>query len=184
MAADFITLADAQGLIDVPSDPVSDLRLSWAIATVTQGIIDLLDRDPRVQTRMEFYNGTGSYVLPVTGYPIQNVSLLLVDLGAVDLTQLYWDDYLVYLRGGLFPRGRKNIQITYIAGLDPLPMPIRMAAVMWTKAIWSGIEADQNAANESYNGVMSQSFRPDGPGSCPPQAHALLRPYIQRYRIS
>ena len=107
-------------------------------------------------------------------------------LCTVDITTASFDGGFIYsLLGHKFPRGKRNITIVFTSGyaLTPengvpnLPSSITQATLFATKAVFTALGKELNAANESYAGVLAQSFFSSGPGALPPAAKTYLAPY-------
>ncbi len=179
--ADFISLTELKSYIGV-TDASEDIILGWMAIAAQEAIISYLNTDPRMIEVTEYLNGNFANRLSPNRTPISLVSSINIDGCAINPTDFYWDDHLVYLRWRYFPKGYRNVQVVYTAGFDQLPTPIKLATLMTAKAMWSGRLADQNATGESFAGVMSQQFWGTGPGSIPPQAANLLNPYRKVFK--
>jgi hypothetical protein len=179
--ADLVSLAEVKAVLQI-TDTANDAALNFAISAASNAALRFMGWDPRLRTVTEYFDGNNRNFLALNQTPIRNISSLVVDATCqpLDPSQFYWDDYSVYLTCGAFWRASKNVQVTYTGGYDPLPAEIGLAVIQITTAMWTGIQADQNATGESYAGVMSQQFWGSGPGSIPPQAKSLLMPY-QRF---
>ncbi|MBA4541975.1 hypothetical protein H1164_03535 [Thermoactinomyces daqus] len=82
-------------------------------------------------------DGDGSDELALPYYPIQSVSSVLVDgVDATDNIDFYPEGFIYYTTGDAFPKGRKNIQVTFTAGLgadkNAIPQDIKQAALLIT----------------------------------------------------
>lgn len=181
MADPFLSVAEASAWL--MSDPVDDALLPLAIDAATQALIDVMNGDPRTNDYVEWRNGTGGYAQPLNRAPIQRVRKVLLNGVALDMTQITWDDYIIYRAAG-FPRAPRNLQVFYTAGYDDTPPPIRQACLYTLKAMWLARRVDQNATGESFAGVLSQSFWQTGAGTVPPSARDLVRNYITRFQTA
>lgn len=79
----------------------------------------------------EYYDGDGTDGLLLRQYPV--VSVASVEIGGVQLDPasyaLYAQLGLVRLKGGVFPRGKKNVRLQYTAGYSTIPKDLEQAAV-------------------------------------------------------
>ncbi len=180
---DFFSLADGKSFLGI-DDTDSDALLQVMLGAATQAVVDYLCWDPNLHEATERYSGLGVCSMVVNRRDITAVSAITTEGYSgvpvqVDLTKIYWSESIVYSRHLAFPRGRRNIVITYTAGLDPMPASIILAAKMTLKAMWSGKDFEQNATGSSVPGIESLSFFPNGPGAIPPQAIS----YLTRYRL-
>lgn len=182
---DFVALETAKAWLGI-ADTSSDALLGVVIPSVTQAMLDYMDRDPRETTVTERHDGTNNDTLVVNQYPVSAVSAITVDDTPLDATQLarvMFDGRFIYWRGGFFPRGPKNISISLTGGIPAADTAalaaLQMAALHTLKAMWSARRMEQNATGESFSGVLSQSFWATGPGAVPPAAKTLMANYVR-----
>ncbi len=104
----------------------------------------------------------------------------------INVAYVQFTDGEIFLANGQkFPRGNKNITLVYTsgyaltttAGLQTLPNSIVQAVLYTTKAFFTAMGKELNATSESYSGVLSQGFGPNGPGALPMAAQQLLNRY-------
>lgn len=179
--ADFATLADIKLALGV-TDSSQDAALTGLNQTVTAMILDYLNRDPRPADYTERANGLGTSDLLVRQFPITDVSSIVVRCGDTDipLTPDQWDfddDKIWRTRGEIFPKGRRNVAVSYSAGLDPMPRSFKLAAIYTARAITSAAGVDLNSSGKSWAGVSSQAWNAQGPGTLPTAAITLIRQY-------
>jgi hypothetical protein len=77
---------------------------------------DYLGYAPEYQLRRETHDGTGAEYLPVRARPVRAAAYVAIAGAAVPLERVEFTDDRLYLRGGLFPRGRRNVEVRYTAG--------------------------------------------------------------------
>ncbi len=191
MAAPLISLSDAKSWLGI-TDTTSDSLVSSLIAAATDAAIRFMSRDPRRQQYTRTVSGLGGPTLPLPDFPIvavTTVSLLTAstaDLAPpnINVQDLVWDDNAIHWRGNRFARGFRNVSVTYTAGLEPLPDAIKQAMRYIVRAMFDAQSVDMNATGESFVGLGSSQWWASGPGAMPPQAQALLMPYINPYRAA
>ncbi|MBB6251718.1 hypothetical protein [Nitrospirillum iridis] len=96
-----------------------------------------LGRDLSPATYTQTLDGNGNALLPLPNYPVTAVAAVTVDgvpvppqPGDQPLAYGYaHDEYTVMLVGGIFPRGRRRVTVTWTAGYDPLPAILEQACV-------------------------------------------------------
>lgn len=183
--ADFITLAALKRSLDV-SDSASDATLADANAAATAMLIEYLGRDPRADDYTSKVDGLGTAILVLPQYPIQQVSQVLVKTAGgqppldVPIGRIDWDDYTIWRDDGLmFPPGRRNVTVTYTAGLDPAPRTLALAASYTVRAILTARGVDLNATGESWSGVSSSTWNDIGPGTVPKSARDLVKSLVR-----
>ncbi len=205
---DLVTLAQAQSFVQ-DSTSASEPWVQSCVDAASQAVIDYLGVDPTSQTRMEIISGANTGFLyprgsgkpaPITGVTSISINPALtvaaggwwgfgVDLNEptiIDMTKVSFDQDTIFLSNGqIFPRGKRNITVTYTsgyalqstAGIPDLPNSITQAVLYTVKGFFTAMGKELNATSESYSGVMSQSFFAGGPGAVPPAAQMILRPY-------
>ncbi|MGI4793755.1 MAG: hypothetical protein ACRYG8_06640, partial [Janthinobacterium lividum] len=128
--ADLLSLTDLKAALEI-SDTSRDAMLSGVASAATDMIVDWLDRDPRKTDYVERAHGLGGRLLLVNQFPIVSVaSISFSGQPPISADQIDFDDVSIWLKtGSYFPRGRRNVTVTYTAGLDPLPSSIKQAAI-------------------------------------------------------
>lgn len=188
MDAPLITLSQAKSWLNI-TDTTSDQLVTDLARAATGAILRHLARDPRRQPYTETVSGLGGPVLPLGHYPIQSVTAVsLVSMGltspaqSLDLSTITWDDNAIIWRGGRFPRDRRNVSVSYVAGIAPLPDEILQATRYTLQAMFSAQSVDQNATGESYVGLGTAQWWATGAGAIPPSALSLLEPHVNRFK--
>lgn len=177
---DFVTLTDLKAALDV-TDSTRDAVLTAANSAATAMIIDFCNRDPRAADFVERADGRGSATILVNQYPINSVASVTIDGTAVPSDQIDYDENLIWLKCRI-PRGRRNVTVSYNAGLNPLPAAFTQAALYTARAILTARKIDLNASGESWADVTSQSWA-TAPGTVPVSAQVLLAPYVRRFAV-
>lgn len=93
----------------------------------------------------ELYDGDGTPVLRLRQYPVSAVASLVSDTGGVALTEgpdkdfVWYQNGLVKLIWGYFPRGLQNVTVTYTAGYQQtaLPYDLKMAVLQAVEFAWN-----------------------------------------------
>jgi hypothetical protein len=181
---DFFSLTDAKTYLGIAlTDTSQDALLELILPSATQAVVDLLCWDPNSQEVNERYNGTGAPAIVVNRKCISAVASVAIEnpitgtQNVLDPSHYFFDGQKILSRRGPYPRGQKNIIVSYTAGLVPIPASIVLAAKMTLKAMWSGKDFEQNATGSEVPDVESLTFWPTGPGAVPPQARSLLMKY-------
>lgn len=167
-----------------PTDDSRDDILQLLIEAASGELFTRLGWDFRAQTWLENYNGRGGSAMAVNQHPIIAVRSLTVAKLVLDQASYDWDETLIYLRNGTFPRGAKLITVSYDAGLPAVPAWAKLACQYTVKAFWQARKTDMNTTGEQFTGIGGASFWPSGPGSVPPQALALIEPFRERVKVS
>jgi len=163
--ADLTTLANVKEYLDIESDDDSlDSLLERLIAASSRQMEAYCNRVFEVQSYSETYDGTASDLIFLKNTPIQSVSSLSIDDGALEADEFkIYDDYL-HLVSGLFTPGQLNVSVQYSAGCyDPQtespPSEVEDACIQLTafKFNLRGAEAlDERRVNqntESFSGA-------------------------------
>jgi hypothetical protein len=208
---DLTTLANAQAFLQ-DTTSASQAWVQSCLDAASQAIIDYLGHDPTTQTRTEIIGGSNTAYLyprasgknaPISGITSISINPAMCAPGlnwlpwgiglpngitpiAVDITTLNFDDNCIfYTNGYTFPRGKKNLTVTFTSGyaltatngIQTMPNSIVQATLYTTSAFFTALGKEMNATSESYSGVLSQGFFPTGAGAIPPAAKMLLNPY-------
>lgn len=179
--ADYITMDEARRFVELP-EGTDEMELRAAVQAATQSCIDLMNWDVSEATVTEKFSGLNGRMLPLARQPVTAVTSVLVNGLAVDLSDIDFDSTILYRRSTVFPKGIRNITVTYTGGYDPIPTPVKRAVLYTLKAMWDARGTDQNMTSEAYTGVSSGAFWPSGPGYVPPQAQALMNNYMCRFK--
>ena len=187
--ADFATLAALKAALDI-TDNSRDAMLSVLNGSATQMLIDAMERDPRVDDFVEKASGLGTNTLLVNQYPILDVASIKIDgppgsdPWPVPKGYFDWDSYSIWRKdGGTFARGRRNVTVSYSAGLDPLPKTLSLAAIYTVRALITSRKVDLNASGESWQGVNSAAWSAQGPGTVPQAALTLIERFTRTISV-
>jgi hypothetical protein len=174
-----ISTAELKAWLSIPLTDVSRDALLGSLATAaSEAAIKVMQHNPVRSARTLLVDGYGGSGLPLNHFPIHSVEAVTInpDLGGQPLppSAYTFDDHMIHLRHGVFPRGKRNVSISYTAGLAEVPEHIKTACQYIAKGMWDARKTDMNASGESFQGVGGASFWPSGPGAVPPQALSLL----------
>ncbi|MEC4589493.1 hypothetical protein VPG91_00695 [Nitrospirillum amazonense] len=131
-------VATVKAWFSPPLTSTTDDALLTRLIQAESGFIRAwLGRDPSLATYTQTLDGTGNAVLPLPHYPVTDVMAVAVDgtpvpAQAADQPLAYgyaYDDTSLVLTGGIFPRGRRRVSVTWTAGHDPLPAILQQACV-------------------------------------------------------
>lgn len=180
--ADYITLLEARAFLQL-DDGEAEAELQAAIDAATDACINVMNRDVSSITATQRISGGGGRSLSVNNTPITAVASIVIADVAVDLTDAYFTDTMIYRKTGIFPVGMKNIVVTYTGGYENIPTPVKRAVLYTLKAMWGARGVDMNTSGESFPGVQNAQFWQQGPGFVPPAAQNLLNNYAARFRV-
>jgi hypothetical protein len=170
-----------------PTDTTRDELLQSLVTAASEEAIKVMGRDPARRARSVIVDGYGGTALPMNHFPISAVESVTINPqnGAQPLpaSDYFFDDNLIYLRHGTFPLGKRNVGISYTAGLAFVPASIQLAVHYTIKAFWDARLTDMNSVAESFEGVGGAGFWPSGPGAVPPQAVNLLMRFYNPVRV-
>ena len=184
-ALSVVPLASAKAWIGLdPADTSKDAILTACIDAAVSECWKIIGRNPLQQTYSQTVSAPGGAALPLNQHPITAVTSVTIDPqrasgGCLLPSSSYtFDDDAIYLLDRLFPRGRMNVAVVYVAGFATLPADITLALQFTIKAFWDARLIDMNSTGESWSDVGGSSFWPSGPGAVPPQALGKLSRYI------
>lgn len=163
--ADFSSLSDCQTRLGLTSDADVQLLRGY-MAAATGMILDFLNRDPRLNDYVETCHGHATSVLSPYNYPIVDVQSLVVDGLTIDPSRYTFDEFAIYLKGGTFPRGRANIQLSYSAGEDPVPRQLREAHMVAVTGLWIARDQNQTRPARASPACRRRTGRPKGRATC------------------
>ncbi len=112
-----------------------DALLTRLISAASAWIENYLNRTLGLTTYQRNFDGAGGYRMMLPEYPVTQVISVSVDgvgiMPAADQRNLgyVFDSNSVSLRGYLFMRGVGNVQVSWIAGYNPIPDDIEQAAI-------------------------------------------------------
>jgi hypothetical protein len=119
-------------------DTTQDTRLERLIDASSQMIETYCSRSFVSQSRVEYHDGRNANTLMLREYPASKPTKVCIDGGwtFVTSTELATSDYDVVdgsylvLKSGFFPKGTRNVQVTYIAGYSTIPSDLEEACLM------------------------------------------------------
>jgi hypothetical protein len=138
-----VTVDTARAWLRVSEEQAGDDLLALALGSAEALIESAVGRDLALWSGTERVDGTGTDTLYLTLAPVVAITnIAFTGAAGVPLSQITsWDDLaatasvpgpddleadngsLVRLDGGLWPRGRRNIAVTYEAGFTPETLP-------------------------------------------------------------
>lgn len=178
------TLAKAKSWLDIPTaETAEDTRIELLINAASQLIEKECQRVLIQQSYTEYFDGARTNRILLPQWPAQKPSEVNIDASWVfgADTALASTDYEIQRNGELvlkdryFPRGDRNIKVTYIAGYSPIPPDLEMACLMLTEYYYQ-IRSDRR------NGIKSKSKNGENISfteSIPEPIRKLLENYIR-----
>lgn len=130
---DLVTLSNMKAWLGIDTeDPVRDQMLKNMITQMSRAICNSLNRQTLIpSTVTEYYSGNGKNRLLLKNWPVHSIVSLKIDGIAVSIAtsstsngiflepaeeQPPGNMQMVYYRGGVFPKGDLNIEVTYMCG--------------------------------------------------------------------
>jgi len=144
-AGDLITLTDAKTWLHIkPADTTMDTLIQLLITAVSAQCLAFTHRSSFLSASYtEWYNGVGTDSLYLANGPVTAVSLVQVQGQTIPQASsptaagYTFDKSRVFLQGmsfgsgfrgfSLFPRGHRNVQVTYTAGYTAVPADLAMS---------------------------------------------------------
>lgn len=173
-----------------------DALLTDLVAEAESAIVELTGgRQLEAASITEVLDGSGREALRLTHYPVNSVGTVKLaanrDFAAADplaAGDLHFDPAagLLYWRGGCWPLGLRNVQVTYNAGYSTLPVAITRAANIvvadwYTRAKQLASGQSQNELASENLGDRSESYHRElTDWGIPAPAKSLLMPYLKR----
>ncbi len=160
------------------------------VSTASELIIRYCRRDfVRTAYNDEVYDGNGSRVLTLRQFPVLELTeVKIVEHDGAEIA-CDGDNYRVDRDVGeirprpdcdcdycYFPRGFRNVLVTYIAGFDPVPADIQEACAQTAAWLFSTGSAAANVDAWKL-GDASVSYRGDGAQPLPTAIRQMLGPY-------
>lgn len=111
-----------------------DALLTELVASANAFVLSYIGRDIEAKDYVEKYNGTGSVGITLDNDPIISIAAVAVDGRSVpvstghDVPGYFFVDSQLVLRGSVFTRGKRNVDVSYRAGFDTVPADIMQAA--------------------------------------------------------
>ena len=112
----FITVEKFQkysGVRDAPEMQVFFLEAA-------EGIVEsYLGYELKLRKYLTLRNGTGTEELQLQARPIKELHKVVIDGSDVPVWRFELSNEFIYRKEGIFPQGRRNVQVVYEAGFDP-----------------------------------------------------------------
>ena len=134
MAMPLATVEQVKGYLAIGS-VVDDALLARMLEAASGFIQTWINRTLERQSYSAQLDGNGSDTLVLRNFPIVSVSELriqgaLIAPAASDSAIGYWhDETRLLLRGLVFPRGRGNVRVNYVAGFEAPPPELTQACI-------------------------------------------------------
>jgi len=168
MANELTSLANAKEHLNIPvSETSQDTILTRFIGQASKTIERYLDRFIIKREYIEFQDGRNQNRIMLRNYPADKPSELRIDHSSefTDAdTLIETDDYEIDTLGNevifierIFPRGTRNIKITYDAGFTTVPEDIE-SACLWMVEWYFDIRGSRNLTEKS-RGKNQESTR-------------------------
>lgn len=178
------TLAAAKDFLEIPTaDTSQDAKVERFINAASSAIENYCSRKFKSQTFTEYHDGRQSNSILLQQYPATKPTVVAIDgTWAFDSTsELNSNDYDVLengwltLRSSVFPRGNRNIKVTYVAGYSTIPSDVSEACLMLVEYFYMH-------RNDRRSGVKSKSKNGENISymeTIPANITMLLSPYIR-----
>lgn len=134
-AGDLTTLEKVKAHFEVKNS-TDDGLLTHLITAASDFIRTYCSRDLAATDYVESRNGHGGRVLVLPNYPIISVASVKVDgvaitsaAGSPTLSGYVFDQYSISLRGYVFSKGFKNVELSYRAGFETIPLDLEQACI-------------------------------------------------------
>lgn len=200
---DYLDLESVKGFLQIPwNDTTRDQSLSRIIAMACAWAVNFIGRPiaPTTYTR-RFDGGTGynACFLSLPFYPVLDVVSVTEQRGTTLVTlsestpqnpvfSLGWqcDTQQGTLRrvSGPYPfpfyPGSRNIEVTWVAGFDPLPADIWMATVQLIEYWWNNTQQISARPGQIGGGGSSDAGETGLWAGIPYRVTSLLEPYLVR----
>lgn len=132
---DLATVREWLGFKDPNTAFDADLqRLITACSTTMQR---LMGRTIASNDYTHKQDGPGAAFMVLRNQPVSRVAAVAVDGVTIDPQYIDFNETTIYLSGGkAFTRGRNNVQITYTAGYDDIPVDLAQVCVETVGLRW------------------------------------------------
>lgn len=136
--ADLATLENVKAWLATDGGPfpaTDDALLSRLITAVSGAIETFLNRTINSASYSWAGSGTGSTRLLLPNYPVTAVASLTINGVAVQASAGYgqsgyaFDELGLFMVGGVFPRGARNVSVAYTAGYAATPADLEQACI-------------------------------------------------------
>lgn len=135
-AIDLTTVGKLKKYLQIDSSLVSDdENLQGLITSVSAFFVEYCDRPFKQDTYTQELDGNGKNILMLKNYPITAVSSLKVNGQIVEshnsgsFVGYAFNNYAIRLANTYFPKGFKNIEISYTAGYATVPFDVEQACL-------------------------------------------------------
>jgi hypothetical protein len=141
-----VTLNVAKDYLEIPlANTAQDTRIERHINAASQMFERWTSRKLKRQTHTEQHDGKGSNTIMLLEWPCVKPSRVCVDSAwtfAVgdDVQSTEFDVFgegTLVLRSSTFPRGTRNVLVTYLAGYDPVPADLEEACLLMIDFLYS-----------------------------------------------
>lgn len=180
---DLCTVSDVKAFLDIPAGTTTnDALLQTLVTNASSFVNNMVNRNLLSASYTETRNGVGGDRLPFREYPVTAVASVAIDGRAIQPSTspegfgYVFDDTMLYLRCGIFPRGVQNVVIQYTAGYANTPADISQACVEIVAAKYKR-RTDIHISGKSINGESVTFNQLDLPKS----AASTLSNYARRY---
>ncbi len=158
--ADLTTVAAVKAFLSITVS-TQDALIASLIPRNSRQIENYTQREfPAVTRTEQKLNGTGSATLVLPDGPVLEVTYLEVDgveIPASTSSTTYgyqYDDFAIYLIGAIFPRGRRNVTVSYSAGYEDSETAYIPSANTPTITPTTGGRAETNISVTDANGTV------------------------------
>jgi hypothetical protein len=181
---DLCAVADVQAYLSLADTQDQDL-LQTLVTNASAFVSNYANLNFPATSYTETRNGHGGSELPFLQYPVTGVTSLTISgrsIPAADPTTAYgfgylYDDQILYLRNGVFPRGPQNVVIVYSAGMDTVPAEVAQATIEIVALKYRRrLTQDQNS--KSINGEVVSFNNADMPNSARTALDTYKRVYM------
>ena len=179
------TLAVAKDYLDIlSSDTSQDSRVERMINAASDMIERYTSRKIKQQSITEYHDGKHSNRLVLREWPALKPSEIKVDSGWVFDSTSVWstdtydierDSVVILKYGTVFPKGSRNIKVTYQGGYATVPSAIEEACLIIVQWL-DGLRTDRRVGVKSKSkGGENVSFEAEMPAV----AKGILEPFIR-----
>jgi len=178
---DLCQVADVKAFLSITGSS-DDALLQTLVTNASAFVNNYCNRNLLSASYIEPRNGVGGDRLPFRQYPVTNVASVTIDGQTIPASAsphgfgYVFDDDMLYLRGGLFPRGVQNVVIAYTAGFDTVPADLSQATVEIVATKYKR-RTDLHVSGKTLNGEVISYTMADVPASC----KTVLANYQRRY---
>lgn len=178
---DLCSAADVQAFLSLPSGQDESL-LESLVTRASVMVNSLINRNLLSASYTERFSGRGGSRQGLSNYPVTAVSAVTIDgvsvpaaTGQLDAGYLF-DENVVYLRGYVFTRGVRNVEIDYTAGFATVPADLSQACI---EIVANKYKRRNNIeiSGKTLNGETISFTTSD----VPPSAKAVLANYTRRF---